>query len=175
LINTAWSWMSIPRVKADDFCMPTYIMDAVREVMGGIDLDAASHPAANFKHRIPEYFDLHRDAFKNDWFGKVWLNPPNGDYGPWFDRIEKYLKSGDIEQICVFVPVWAVNTKQAKTLMQNVTASVIFTEPPKMWGHPSQKKTGGNYARMIFYIGPHLERFIKVFSKYGVPTMGIRD
>lgn len=170
LANTVWSWMSTPSPLGDDFYTPIEIVNAAREAMGGIDLDAASHWRANYEHKIPEYFHVHRSAFENDWYGKVWLNPPYGNNKPWFDRMMQFIENGAIEQLCMISPVWVFNTQQALPIMKKVSASIILSPTPSFWGHPSETRNGTNHPHMLIYIGNRRESFIKAFCpRFGIP------
>ena len=103
LAGTCWNRFCNPAQQGEDFYTPVEFIEAARQAMGGIDLDAASHWIANRKHKIPSFFHFHRSAFENKWTGKIWLNPPYGKNGPWFEQIIKYWDSGDIKQLCMQV------------------------------------------------------------------------
>jgi hypothetical protein len=57
---------------------PTYIVDAARAVLGGIDLDPASCTEANKVVRALTYYALPHDGLEFAWDGRVFLNPPGG-------------------------------------------------------------------------------------------------
>lgn len=166
--GTAWTWMVNPTASFQDYFTPLEIVDAAREAMGGIDLDAASHWAANRVHRIPDYFDVNRSAFENRWYGRVWLNPPYGDNAPWFREIERFVASNDIEQLCLLSPVWAFTTTIARPIMQLSSAFVLLSPTPKFWGNAAGK-TGTNNPHGVLYIGHRIEEFLQAFSPFGLP------
>jgi hypothetical protein len=168
LAGTAWSWMLNPRASFQDYFTPLGIVDAAREGMGGIDLDAASHWAANRVHRIPDFFDTNRSAFDNRWHGRVWLNPPYGDNAPWFREIERYVKSGDVTQLCMLSPVWAFTTSLARPVMDLSSAFVLLSPTPKFWGN-SLGKTGTNNPHGVLYVGPQRTEFLRAFAPHGIP------
>ena len=59
---------------------PSYIVEPAREVLGHFDLDPASSEIANRCVRAEQIFtaaDGER-TFEEDWFGRVFLNPPGG-------------------------------------------------------------------------------------------------
>lgn len=57
---------------------PVCYLDAVREVLGDIDLDPASSEQANQTVRADRIFTKEDDGLARDWFGRVFLNPPYG-------------------------------------------------------------------------------------------------
>lgn len=164
--GTAWTWMVNPIASIQDYFTPTEIIDAARDAMGGIDLDAASHWQANRVHRIPEFFDVNRSAFDNGWHGRVWLNPPYGDNEPWFREIVRYVDSGDVEQLCMLSPVWAFSTGIARPVMELSSAFVLLTPTPKFWGN-ANGRTGTNNPHGVIYIGNRRAEFIHSFAQLG--------
>ena len=168
LSGTAWSWMVNPAASIQDYFTPSGIIEAARQAMGDIDLDAASHWVANRAHRIPEYFDVNRSAFDNPWRGRVWLNPPYGDNAPWLREILRYVGSGEIQQLCMLSPVWAFSTAIARPIMKMSSAFVLLSPTPQFWGN-AKGKTGTNLPHGILYIGPRTGEFFRAFEPHGCP------
>ena len=54
---------------------PEYL-DAVRAVLGSIDLDPASSDIAQRTVKATQYFTRDDDGLTKAWHGRVWLNPP---------------------------------------------------------------------------------------------------
>lgn len=169
--GTAWAWMVNPRASFQDYFTPPEIITAAREAMGDIDLDPASHYGANRVHQIPTWYDRTRSAFDNPWFGRVWLNPPYGENGPWFAEILRWYTSGDITQLCMLSPIWAFNTQVARPVMDLCSAMVILSPTPKFWGNENPDKTGSNLPHAVIYIGDDPNRFMAVFAPFGIPAV----
>ena len=56
--------------------------------LGEFDLDPCAfegHETATNKMLLP-----HCDGLKQDWFGKVWLNPPYSEAEKWLDKLAKH-------------------------------------------------------------------------------------
>lgn len=66
------------------------------------DLDAA---ASRFNAKAPRYFTEEDDSLNQDWFGKVWLNPPYGrGIEKWFEKCAEQIQRKEVQSIHVLVP-----------------------------------------------------------------------
>lgn len=169
LAGTPWDWLLSPKQSVQDYFTPPEIIDAARQAMGDIDLDAASHPLANRVHQIPDFFHINRSAFDNDWHGRVWLNPPYGNNAPWFERIVQYVESGEVEQLCILSPMWAFTTEIAKPMLRMSAATVLLSPTPRFWGNASNR-TGVNHPHGIVYFGDRVNEFLAAFTPFGIPV-----
>lgn len=169
LAGTPWSWLPDPRASIMDFFTPVEIVEAAREGMGGIDLDAASHWLAQRRLKIDDYFTVGRSAFEHEWYGRVWLNPPYGDNDPWWQRVLEFVESGKVEQICILSPVWAFTTQIARPLMARSTALLLLEPTPKFWGN-AEGRTGKNHPHAIVYIGDRVAEVLGALRPFGIPA-----
>lgn len=168
LAGTAWDRLGTPEPIGEDYYSPPELVSAAKEAMEGIDLDPASHWRANRVFRIPLYYNLHRSAFDNPWFGRVWLNPPYGDNAPWFERIVHFWDRGEIDQLCMVSPVWAFTTQIAKPLLTRASALLLLIPTPEFWGNPGGRK-GSNHPHAILYMGSRQDAFHRAFAPFGTP------
>ena len=96
----------------------TPILDLVREVMGGIDLDPASCELAQTKVEAQAWYGpgspCGEDGLKEPWLGRVYLNPPGGVLSKeecketpykttsrtaiWWAKLAEAWKTGEVEQ-----------------------------------------------------------------------------
>jgi len=66
---------------------PRPIVEAAREVLGGIDLDPASHAEANRVIRARRFYDERANGLRRPWSGRVFLNPPGGLVAEFWHRL----------------------------------------------------------------------------------------
>src|SRR6266702_3408421 len=60
----------------NEWFTPPEIMEAVRDVLGTIDLDPASCPEAQKTVQAKTFYTKEQDGLAQEWRGRVWLNPP---------------------------------------------------------------------------------------------------
>lgn len=62
----------------DDWLTPLWLVDRVREVLGGIDLDPASSFEANKRIKAKRFYNERMDGLVQRWHGSIFVNPPGG-------------------------------------------------------------------------------------------------
>ena len=174
LAGTAWNWVPDPMASFQDYFTPPDIVRRAGEAMGGIDLDPASHFLANKRLilagvHIGRYFTRAHSAFDNDWNGRIWLNPPYGDYLPWFERIAEQMRIGHVQQVCMISPMWAFGTKQARPHMARATAMIVLSPTPEFFNPGDPTKTGRNDPHGVVYWGDRRSDFLDAFGDIGIP------
>jgi ParB family chromosome partitioning protein len=60
----------------NEWYTPIEFVEAARSVLGEIDLDPATSEQAQEKIKARKFFTLADDGLKQEWNGRVWLNPP---------------------------------------------------------------------------------------------------
>lgn len=138
-------------------------IESARKVMGSIDLDPASSAAANETVRATHYFTIEDDGLKQEWTGRIWLNPP---YSKAYLFTKKLLESKSVtESICLMnnctETQWFYDISSAAN-------AIVFTKGRTTFyradGTESSRPLQG---QAIIYIGPHQTEFLKEFSQYG--------
>jgi hypothetical protein len=173
LAGTAWAWMPDPRASYNDYFTPADIVRRAWRAMDGIDLDPASHFIANKQLvengiRIPAYFTPSHSAFDHPWQGRVWLNPPYGNYLPWFESIEREMAEGRVTQVCMISPMWAFGTVQARPHMDRAAALIVLSPTPTFYNPGDPTKTGTNQPHAIVYWGGRVAEFLGAFEDIGI-------
>lgn len=172
---------------------PSSFVEAARTVMGDIDLDPASHEEANRTVKAARFFTVEDDGLRQDWRGRVFLNPPGGRDADgdslvnlfWSKAMREWWE-GRIEQM-----VWiGYSLEQLQTLQQPGTAytpinfPLCFTERRIAFveneakkaeriakeiakGKKPNMKSSPSHSNYIAYVGPNVDAFCEVFSAFG--------
>ncbi len=77
---------------------PVLYAQAVRQVLGTIDLDPASHPEANLVVRALAIYTAEDDGLAQAWSGRVYLNPPGGLVREFWDRLDTEHQQGTVPE-----------------------------------------------------------------------------
>lgn len=95
----------------NEWYSPPEVIDAARRLMGGIDLDPASCPAANEIVNAERYFTIHDDGLAQSWTGRIWLNPPYDKHAPKFiAKFSDEYSAGQIPAACLLLAVHHMTT-----------------------------------------------------------------
>jgi hypothetical protein len=105
---------------------PSPFVEAARNVMGGIELDPASHEEANRTVRAERFFTEQDNGLMKPWGGSIFLNPPGGLVGEFWLKLEKEAQSwrGDLDGRWLggFQCVWIGYSLEQLQTLQNVGA-----------------------------------------------------
>ena len=149
---------------SNDWWTPKEYIDAVYEVMGGIDLDPASTPEANETVGAKIIYTESDDGLSQRWFGKVFLNPPYGRLGGEFaGKLYESLGSG-VEEAIMLVNSRATDADWFQPCFDGV---ICFTDHRIDFDSPYEKKTSSTHGSCFVYFGDNPGEFSRVFSKFG--------
>lgn len=149
------------------FTPPEYIRAAL-SVMGSIDLDPASTPAANKVVGAEKFFTKEDDGLAQPWHGRVWMNPPYAQ--PLIDRFSEKLvteyRADRVEAACVLV-----NNATDTTWFQRmglVANALCFPNGRIRFWHPDKPSASPLQGQALLYFGDDPERFVKHFKPFGL-------
>lgn len=142
---------------------PERIIDLVVEVFGQIDLDPCSNSDDPATANVParKRYTAQIDGLAQQWFGKVYMNPPYGDeIGPWIEKLVSEYKSGRVTEAIALVPA-RTDTAWIQPLYDYylcfVRGRLKFVGAENSAPFPS----------LIVYLGPDNDLFMDCFEQLG--------
>ena len=161
---------------------PKHIIEAAREVMGGIDMDPASTYEANEKIVKATYIrTIEDDALSQNttWMpdepygsyeGRIWLNPPYRQ-----PHIRKFAERllAEIEMGYVVQAIWlsnnATETSWGQMLLSNAVSVCFPAQRIKFLDRNFQPANTPTQGQMIVGLGPELDtgKFNSIFGELG--------
>ena len=157
----------------NEWYTPSEYIESARAVMGGIDLDPASSEIANRTVKAAKYYTKEDDGLKQEWTGKVWMNPPYAQplIRQFSEAVSERYRSGKIDEAIVLVNN-ATETGWFQTMVKESSA-ICFPRTRirflDMDGNPSGAPLQG---QAILYFGFDKNVFKNEFSKYGAVVYG---
>ena len=149
---------------SNEWYTPAKYIEAVREVLGAIELDPASSHKANETVKAEVYFTEDDDGLSREWYGKVFLNPPYG-------RLTSEFAGCLYEQLgsTVTEAIMLVNSRatDADWFQPCFEGAICFTDHRIDFNSPDEKLTSSTHGSCFVYFGDNERKFADVFSKFG--------
>ena len=146
---------------------PEQYIEAARAVMGGIDLDPASHPVAQQTVNAERFFTPEDDGLKQEWIGRIWLNPPYAQplIGQFVDKLLEEHGDGRVAQAVMLThnytdTSWFHRAEAFATLICFTRGRIKFVDEDGDECAPTQ-------GQAFFYYGRDREAFESTFSQFG--------
>jgi len=153
----------------DEWFTPTPVLDAVRDVLGTIDLDPASCKAAQRRVQASTYYTIMDDALNQPWWGRIFMNPPysRGKIGLFIDKLLEAFASGHVKEAIALVDNCA-DTKWFRKAAR-AASMMCFTEGRIRFIRPDGTSPGSPPKGQCFlYFGDRPEVFKERFRKLGL-------
>jgi hypothetical protein len=150
---------------------PQEYVDAVREAMGGIDIDPCSCQAANGVVKAATFFDEADNGLARQWIGRVFVNPPYGDgtVDSFASKLLAELSSGNASQ-AVFLVNNCTETKWFQGLLTQAAALCFPRGRISFWSLEKKSKSPLQ-GQAVIYFGSNAKRFKSAFSGIGFCTL----
>jgi ParB family chromosome partitioning protein len=153
---------------SEDWYTPAVYVEATRELLGTIDLDPASCPEANLTVRAENIYTAEVDGLRHRWFGNVFLNPPWGRVGkPKRAFVTKAIAAYEAGEITAAVLALNSNATTSAWFQPLFRYPICF--PNHRVEHRGPGGSGGapNSGTVFVYLGPDVEGFAQIFSRFG--------
>ena len=153
--------------RSNEYYTPHRIIDAARDVMGGIDLDPATCETAQEHIQAVTWYGADDDGLSQLWHGRTWLNPPYSDRNldEWVGKLIRHVEAGDVPEACLLLHA-STDTKYGQAALSH-SAAVCFHAGRIRFEGPSAGKGGAQIGQMICYYGANRDRFAEVFGEIG--------
>jgi hypothetical protein len=163
---------------------PSPFVEAAGAVMGGIDLDPASHEEANRTVKAARFFTAEDDGLRQIWHGRVFLNPPGGLVREfwmalmlaWRDKnitqavwIGYSLEQLQTLQNCPLTPLDFPICVTARRIafVENEAKKAARIEKLIAAGKSPNVKSSPSHSNYVTYLGPNGSDFRAIFSSLG--------
>lgn len=155
----------------EDWYTHPSVIEAVRELFSGaIDMDPFSCREANRVVQATRIFTAESDGLVHTWHGRLLMNPPWGGSGNTSVKrkaVEKLIRSyleGSVTEAVAVLNANATTTKWFAPLFAFPMCFPAYRIP-----HYGPGNAGGspNSGTVLIYLGPHVQRFARIFSRFG--------
>lgn len=151
----------------NEWFTPEKYIEAARKVMGGIDLDPATHPIAQDWIKAEKFFTRVDNGLEKEWHGRVWLNPPYAQPLIWqfCEKLVEELSSGRVDQAILLThsytdTAWFHHAEQC-------AAAICFTRGRIPFVDDDGEEAAPTQGQAFFYYGENADEFSAVFKEFG--------
>ncbi len=154
---------------------PPLYLDAVREVLGAIDLDPASDAIGNRTAQAADYYTEADDGLTLPWCGSVFCNPPSGRLNGrsnqvrWTQKAIAEYRAGNVHEMIVHG-----NAQTAEQWFQPALDPYPIGFPRGRIAFLDDSGTAQpspTHGTAFIYFGPESALFIAVFGPFGRCTL----
>lgn len=159
----------------NEWFTPGEYIEAAREVLGGIDLDPATHPQAQTIVQAAQVFTKEDDGLRHEWHGRVWLNPPYAQplIAQFVSKMCAERTAGRVTAAIMLThnytdTAWFQEAMSAADAICFTRGRVKFYELDGGVAAPTQ-------GQAFFYFGDDIERFEAAFAHIGNGVTALWD
>ena len=151
---------------SEEWYTPPEFIEMARLVLGVIDLDVASNDIAQKWVKAVRYYTKADDGLKLPWLGRVWCNPPYGQWTRLFmQRALTLYALGDFSE-CIFLvnrtgAAWYMDMIEQFHAICQVRRRISF------WGPDGKPGGSPRYYNDFLYLGGKIDKFDETFSAIG--------
>ena len=109
---------------SNDYYTPKWIFD---QLGLQFDLDVAAPPGGIEHIPAKSYYTQKNDGLSQDWFGRVWMNPPFSKPQPW---VQKFMEHGNgIAMLPVSKSYWFMELWNSNAAITYMPSNLKFVDP----------------------------------------------
>lgn len=143
---------------------PEYLIERVRSLLGGIDVDPCTSVEANATVQAAEFYTKVDDGLAQDWQGRVYLNPPYGDtIRDWVEKLCAGFESGAITQAVALVPA-RTDTVWFRLLRQHPRC---FLHGRLQFSGPGDRGNSATFPSCVVALGIDAAELARAFEGIG--------
>lgn len=148
---------------------PSEYIEAVRSVMGGIDLDPASNGFAQKTVKAKTFYTEKEDGLEQEWTGRVFLNPPynSGVIDRFVEKLVSTFESHNGIKSAILLTNDNTDTAWFHRAANRASAICLLRGRINFYkedGPPTSPTNGQTF----FYFGNETAKFRKVFGAFGL-------
>lgn len=154
----------IQQTISNEHYTPARYIDAARYVLGDIDLDPASCLRANQVVKATRFFTHKDDGLRQEWRGRIWLNPPYGNLsGQFIAKLVEEIEAANVAAAIVLVNSHCTDAAWFQPLFDSV---LCFTNH-RINFEGDDDRSGSTHGSVFAYFGDKSSYFAEVFSQFG--------
>jgi ParB family chromosome partitioning protein len=157
-----------PNTGNDEWFTETKYLQLARTVLGGIDLDPASHPVAQRCVRAKKFFTKADDGLAHEWRGTVWLNPPFSRplITQFTDKLLEEYSAGRTTAALLLTNAFTSTRWFQKA--GRAASAICFSNGRRLrFVDANGKEASPTQGQAFFYFGQRLQLFARTFSDIG--------
>ena len=151
----------------NEWFTPDQYFPLVREVLGGIDLDPASHAQAQTIVQATHYFTKADNGLVQEWYGRVWLNPPYALplIGQFVGKMLAERQAGRVTAAIMLTHTYSSSGWFQSALA--VTDAICFAHTRVKFYEPDGTIANPTQGQTFFYFGDETDKFLRTFRAIG--------
>jgi phage N-6-adenine-methyltransferase len=146
---------------------PDEYLELARKVLGEIDLDPATHAAAQKRVRAKKFFTEKDDGLRQEWHGRVWLNPPYAQ--PLIaEFVNKMIDEYTLKHVSAAIMLTHnyTDTEWFQSAAKCATA-ICFTRGRIRFVNLDNELAAPTQGQAFFYFGNDTKTFNDIFGSVG--------
>jgi DNA N-6-adenine-methyltransferase (Dam) len=143
-------------------------LDAVREVLGTIDLDPASSHDAQQTVQAARFYTAQENGLARAWYGRMFLNPPYAQplIELFITRLVEEFRVGHVSE-AILLTNNSTETHWFRTA-EAAASRLCFTKKRIPFVDTQGHRVSPTNGNVFFYFGAQEARFREVFQAFGV-------